>query len=171
MAVLKTNFGRLQEWRNEAIAALVAELTDLGQEACLVAIEKKNRGYQNQKYNLRDSIGSAVYVDGKLVKSSKRYAYSKSSRGPYKDKGNKGHGEWKEGRDAIDEYWRDNQTIPNKQGTVELVVVAATFYAGILQDRGIQVISAATDFLEREMRTYKSYKPKLRSLADEVRIS
>lgn len=167
MAVLKRDYGRVQKWRNDAIASLVAQLTELGQKACLYAIEQ--RGYTNRKYNLRDSIGSAVYVDGKIVKSSKRYAYTpKSSKAPYQDRGTNGDGEWKEGRDAIDEYWDNNETLTNPQNTVELVIVAGVFYSGILEDKGIQVISAAADYLESKMGTYKSYKPKMRALADEV---
>lgn len=169
MAVLKRNYGRKQQWRNEAIATLVEELTELGQRACLYAIE--NKGYENRKYNLRDSIGSAVYVDGKIVPSSKRYAYHKSSKGTYVDRGENGTYDEITGRDAINRYWDDNQTLPNARNAIELVVIAATFYAGILEDYyGIQVISDVTDFLESEMGTYKSFKPKLRAHADLVDV-
>lgn len=169
MASIKKNFGRVQQWRNEAIATLVAELTELGNKACKYAISQ--RGYENQKYNLRDSVGSAVYVDGRIVPSTRRYAYSHpSSTGPYLDKGYSGTGEYITGRDAIDRYWAEHQTLPSNRNTVELVVVAGTFYAGVLEARGIQVISAATDFLEEQMGVYKSYRPKLRARADMVNI-
>ena len=169
MGSLKKNFGRAQQWRNEAIAKLVADLTELGNKACRHAISK--RGYDNQKYNLKDSVGSAVYVDGRIVLSSRRYAYSHpSSTGPYLDKGYSGTGEYITGRDAINRYWDEHPTLPSSSNTVELVVVAGTFYAGILQARGIQVISAVADFLQDEMGVYKSYRPKLKAHADMVDI-
>ena len=166
MGVLKRDYGRVQNWRNNAIADLVAQLTKLGQEACKYAVER--RGYTHRKKNLRDSIGSAVYVDGKLVESSKRFAFSKSSTGTYQDRGDGGTGEWIEGRDALNRYWDEHKTLENARNTVELVVVAGVFYSGILEDKGYQVISAATDYLESQMGTYKSYKPKMRAYADQV---
>lgn len=166
MAKLKRNYGRKQQWRNDAIAYLVESLTELGQEACRDAIEKK--GYENRLYNLRDSVGSAVYVDGHIVPSSKRYAHSKSSRGTYVNKGWDGDGSDITGRQALDRYWNEHQTLPYAKNTVELVVIAATFYAGILQSSGIQVISAANDYLEGKMGQYKSFRPKLRAYADHV---
>ncbi len=173
MATRRTNFGRKQQWRNDAIAYLVESLTELGKEACQHAIEE--RGYNNIKYNLRDSIGSAVYVDGRIVPSSKRYAFTpKSSKGAYKDKGERGQQDggdnWITGREALDRYWDEHPTLPNAKNAVELVVVAGTFYAGILEDRGIQVISAAADYLEDKMDVYKSFRPKLRGHADLVDI-
>lgn len=168
MSVLKRNYGRKQSWRNEAIAVLVDELTDLGQRACLYAIE--NKGYENRQYNLRDSIGSAVYVDGEIVPSSKRYAFRKSSKGSYTDRGKNGTGKEMTGREAIDKYWDDNRTLTNSRNAIELVVIAATFYAGILEADGIQVISDVADFLEFEMGTYKSYRPQLRAHSDLVDI-
>lgn len=74
------------------------------------------------------------------------------------------------GREALDRYWDENPTIPNARNAVELVVIAATYYSGILEDRGIQVISDVVDFLEDEMDVYKSYKPKLRAHADMLDI-
>ena len=67
MAKLKKNYGRKQQWREEAIGYIVESLTELGQKACRHAIEE--REYTNRLYNLRDSIGSAVYVDGHIVPS------------------------------------------------------------------------------------------------------
>lgn len=165
MATLKKNFGRKQQWRNEAIAYLVESLADLGQRACQDAIDAAD--YTNRKYNLRDSYGSAVYVDGKIVHSSKRYAHRKSSKGPYIDKGYDGDGVTEiTGREALDRYWDNHERLPNARNTVELVVVAATFYAGILESAGYEVLSAAVDTIEDEMEEYKSFRPKLRAHAD-----
>ncbi len=166
MGNLKRDYGRKQAWRNNAIAQMVENLTELGQKACLYAISQK--GYDNQKYNLRDSIGSAVYVDGKIVPSSKRYAFRKSSKGSYIDRGYNGTGDEETGRSALDAYWEDNKKLKNYKNTVELVVIAGTFYAGILESSDIQVISAATDYLQDKMHTYKSFKPKLRAFADDL---
>lgn len=170
MGNLKQNYGFSQKWRNEAVSKLVTELTELGQKVCKEAIAQK--GYKNQLYNLHDSIGSAVYVNGKIVPSSRRYAESKMSTEPYKNKGNSGHGEFITGREALDKYWAEHPTLTNTTNAVELVVIAATFYAGILEDRGIQVMSVARNYIENEMQKYqyKSYRPKLRAFSDEVRI-
>ena len=54
MAKLKKNYGRKQQWREEAIGHIVDSLAELGQEACRHAIEE--REYTNRLYNLRDSI-------------------------------------------------------------------------------------------------------------------
>lgn len=164
MAIIKKKYGRKQQWRNEAIAYIVESLTELGQRACEEAIS--NKGYKNQLYNLRDSIGSAVYVNGHIQPATKRYAHRKSSKGTYTDRGENGTYDEITGREALDRYWDENPTIPNARNAVELVVIAATYYSGILEDRGIQVISDVVDFLEDEMDVYKSYKPKLRAHAD-----
>jgi hypothetical protein len=76
------------------------------------------------------------------------------------------------GREALDNYWAEHPTLKNTTNAVELVVIAATFYAGILEDRGIQVMSIARNYMESEMQKYqyKSYRPKLRAFSDEVRI-
>lgn len=168
MGTLKTNFGRKQKWRNDAIAYLVNELTNLGQEACIQAIQQ--RGYQNRLGNLHDSIGSAVYVDGKLVPSSRRYAESPISSAPYKNKGKNGNGEYMNGRQAIDDYWSKHQELPRSKNAVELVVIAATFYAGILEAKGVQVISAAASYVQGKLNIYKSYNPKIRGFADLVSV-
>jgi hypothetical protein len=107
-------------------------------------------------------------VDGKIVPSSKRYAFRKSSKGSYIDRGKDGTGDEETGRSALDAYWEDNKKLKNYKNTVELVVIAGTFYAGILESSDIQVISAATDYLQDKMHTYKSFKPKLRAFADDL---
>lgn len=167
MATLKTSFGQKQEWRNKAIAYLVDELTKLGQAACKEAIARK--GYKNRKYNLHDSIGSAVYVHGRIVPSSRRYAVRPMSTGTFKDRGSKGSGMEMTGREALDRYWASHSTIPYTNA-VELVVIAGTFYSGILENRGIQVISAAKKFASSRLAKYKSYNPKVYAKADLVEI-
>jgi hypothetical protein len=167
MGVVKKNYGRKQAWRNEAISKMVEDLANLGQRACKYAIER--REYENQKYNLHDSIGSAVYVDGEIVPSSKRYADSKKSTEPYYDRGENATYSMMTGREAIDNYWNEHSRI-STDNTIELVCVAATFYAGILEANGVQVISAVVDYLENEMPKYKSYKPKMKAYSDLVAI-
>lgn len=170
MGTLKRNYGFSQKWRNEAVAQLVSTLTDLGQEVCKKAIE--NKGYTDRLYNLHDSIGSAVYVGGEIVPSSKRYAESKKSRGEYFDRGDNATYSMMTGRQALDDYWNEHPRLSGNYNSVELVVIAAVFYAGILEDRGIEVMSVAAEYIENEMQKYqyKSYKPKLRAFSDGVSI-
>ena len=51
---------------------LIQKLTDDGER--LVRRAYETRTFENRTYNLHDSYGSAVYVDGRIIKSSIRYA-------------------------------------------------------------------------------------------------
>lgn len=147
---------------NNIVAKAVKELTDLGQEMANKAIQEGSRGYKNDLYNLHDSIGSAVYHNGKLIKSSIRFA----------DTRKKSKGEAREGytgREAIREFFEVNQTITTRNA-LHLMIVAAMPYAEYLEKgtftfsdkkRKIQVISQITSDLESRMHKYGQFTPKL----------
>lgn len=151
---------------NNIVANAVDELTNLGQEMANKAIQEGSRGYNNVLYNLYDSIGSAVYHNGKLIKSSIRFA----------DTRKKSKGEAREGytgREAIREFFKVNQTITTKN-SLHLMIVAAMPYAEYLEKgtftsgdkkRQIRVISQITSELESRMHKYGRFNPKLIQVA------
>lgn len=168
MAV-STSYGRKQQWRNEAIAKLVKDLTDLGEEA-IRYVANNPVGYEHQKYNLYDSLSSAVYVDGVLDVNTIRYASdSERSTGLYQDRGRTGSYEMMNGRDAVENYW-DTHRKKARVTAVELVCVAAVFYAGILEASEVRVVSAVTDYLESKMGRYKGYSPRLMLSSEDKRL-
>lgn len=156
---------------NEELERVVKMATKLGEEACQYAWER--RGYYKPEteyeptFNIVDSIGSAVYVDGVLRPETKRYVYDiEISQKPYIDKGWGGTGGPMTGREALERYWQNNQTLPTKgKNVVEIVCIAATFYAGILEKwiNHVQVISAAADYLAsiQQDPRFADYKPRL----------
>ena len=121
---------------------LIQKLTDDGEK--LVRRAYETRTFENRTYNLHDSYGSAVYVDGKLIKSSVRYAGSPTAKAGkiYED-------ELTEGRFEIDAFF--DWFKPRKKG-VDLVVIATMPYADILEKgaglrRKYKVISGAKDLM------------------------
>lgn len=121
---------------------LIQKLTDDGEK--LVRRAYETRTFENRTYNLHDSYGSAVYVDGRLIKSSVRYAGSPTAKAGkiYED-------ELIEGRFEIDAFF--DWFKPRKKG-VDLVVIATMPYADILEKgvglkRKYKVISGAKDLM------------------------
>ena len=126
---------------------LVAELSREGEEAIHDAYY--NRDWNNRTYNLHDSYGSAVYVNGKLVKSSIRYIGQELAKN-----GRNVGWVWNKGRSMPD--YKGNRRLPGnevemrgreevmdffshytpKGKGIELVIVAAMFYANILEAGG-----------------------------------
>ena len=127
------------------VRGLIDALTKEGEAAIITAYN--NRGFKNQTYNLHDSYGSAVYANGKVIKSTIRYLGAEQA---------KTRGERREKRDSIDMRGRDeimdffSQYTPKTKG-IELVIAAAMYYAGFLEGgtskafRKIEVISGATN--------------------------
>lgn len=121
---------------------LVQKLTDDGEKLVRHAYEM--RTFENRTYNLHDSYGSAVYVNGRLIKSSVRYAGS-----PIAKAGKVYEDELIEGRFEIDAFF--DWFKPRKKG-VDLVVIATMPYADILEKgaglhRKYKVISGAKDLM------------------------
>lgn len=107
---------------------LIEALATLGYYAMMDAYKK--RTFKHRTRNLHDSYGCGVYYHGKLVLSSIRYLggmYSKK-RDP-KTK--------KTGRETLNDYLKQ-QSFGEKNNEIVLVVVAAMYYAGILEkaDKG-----------------------------------
>lgn len=147
---------------------LVNELAADGARAIHFAFS--TRGFVNRTYNLHDSYGSAVFVNGSLWPETIRYvgnqmASEKSARemGDYKGERtwpNKqgtrtytGDTIYAEGRKEVYRFFLDYQSKGSSKSGIELVIVAAMFYASILENgrgslrRKYQVISGATNLM------------------------
>lgn len=156
---------------------LIRKLTEEGERIIKAAYTRRN--WKNRTKNLKDSYGSAVYRNGVLLRNTKRFlsssadarintgrelgdysgARSRAQRGSsYEQFGKGGDSRFIDG-DTIYAYGRDevNKFLegykPDSNSGIELVVVAAMYYAGILESGYLgtkyQVISSATTDLNR----------------------
>lgn len=143
---------------------LVNALAKLGGEAALYAYRKKS--FTNRTFNLHDSYGSAVYVNGVLQEETMRYAGGQMSHRPGFLKqtgktpkkrsklGQRSYRYGKNGRDVLHVFFRGNEWYKGhkfgKSGIV-LVVVAAMWYAGMLAKKGYRVAGAANEYLNSHL--------------------
>lgn len=116
----------------------VKALSTLGYRAMMDAYAK--RGFQHRTRNLHDSYGSAVYVDGVLIEDSIRYVGGILSRKV--DPKTK-----KTGRETLDDYFRSHRFGATNHEIV-VIVVAAMYYAGILESQNRYVITPARDYID-----------------------
>ena len=121
------------------IKALISQLADDGEKAIREAYE--GREFTNRTYNLHDSYGSAVYYNGVLVKSSIRYVGAEMAE---EDE--------RYGRNEVNDFFA-NYRPKNRKG-IDLVIVAAMFYADILEEgkgrlkRKYKVIAEGEDYMK-----------------------
>ena len=121
------------------IKALISQLANDGEKAIREAYE--GREFTNRTYNLHDSYGSAVYYNGTLVKSSIRYVGAE-----------KAEEDERYGRNEVNEFF-SNYRPKNRKG-IDLVIVAAMFYADILEEgkgrlkRKYKVIAEGEDYMK-----------------------
>lgn len=108
---------------DRAIAMIVNELD----KDAKVILRKcvSERTYEHQTYNLYDSYGYGIYVNGSL----KKKGYLSSS--PKATKSKKWYGEIIRGREQIDTFLNGGYT---PSGIIDLAVVATMPYAKILED-------------------------------------
>ena len=121
------------------IKALISQLADDGEKAIREAYE--GREFTNRTYNLHDSYGSAVYYNGTLVKSSIRYVGAEMAAE-----------DDRYGRNEVNDFF-SNYRPKNRKG-IDLVIVAAMFYADILEEgkgrlkRKYKVIAEGEDYMK-----------------------
>ena len=125
--------------------ALIDEIAHDGEMAIKQAYE--NRDFTNRTFNLHDSYGSAVYYNGKLIKRTVRYVGNEQAnnglnmgwvwdkprsmpdfRGERRYEGDEVQ---MRGRDEVIDFFQ--KYTPKKKG-IELVMVAAMFYATYLEN-------------------------------------
>ena len=150
---------------NVFLDKLINDLTWQGEKAIRVAYRR--RDFTNRLYNLRDSYGSAVYYNGRLLKHTIRYlgpeigkpidntgwTWNKQRSMPdwRGERRQKGEEIPMRGRDEIMEFFQKYR--PSVTG-LHLVVVASMWYANVLEKGGggihhkYKVISGARDVVE-----------------------
>lgn len=139
---------------------MVAALTTLGYYAMMDAYGKHS--FTHRTRNLHDSYASAVYVNGNLIESSIRYVGGVVSKKA--DPVTK-----KTGRETVNDYLHSHR-YGAANNEIVLVVIAAMYYAGILEagdkntgSRGpgakYIVISPAREYINKNYWTavYKVY--------------
>ena len=121
------------------IKALISQLANDGEKAIREAYE--GREFTNRTYNLHDSYGSAGYYNGTLAKSSIRYVGAEMAE---EDE--------RRGRNEVNDFF-SNYRPKNRKG-IDLVIVAAMFYADILEEgkgrlkRKYKVIAEGEDYMK-----------------------
>lgn len=121
------------------IKALISQLANDGEKAIREAYE--GREFTNRTYNLHDSYGSAVYYNSTLVKSSIRYVGAEMAEE-----------DDRYGRNEVNDFF-SNYRPKNRKG-IDLVIVAAMFYADILEEgkgklkRKYKVIAEGEDYMK-----------------------
>lgn len=148
------------------IRQIVLDLTNEGGR--IIELAYKSRGFHNRTRNLKDSYASAVYVNGNLRYDSIRFigaddgvtkerqnisAENKTMRELGDYAGDRTRPVYRGGDrryltgDTVRVHGRDeairffNDYKPAKDSGIQLVVIAAMFYAGIVESYGYQVLS------------------------------
>lgn len=128
---------------------LVNACATLGYKAAMDAY--RNHTYQHRTYALHDSYGSAVYLDGRLVPETIRYvnrARQKKGdvrgwRGSSDPEGMRGKN-FDTGRKALQAYLENPPRMSRRKKGITILVVAAQWYAMILEGKGYTVLDPRT---------------------------
>lgn len=121
--------------KDKATKAIVEALTTIGWKVAMEAYRRKT--YTNRTFNLHDSYGSAVFVDGKLVEDSIKFV----NRSRSKRDDTHGHSITgaKNGRDAFRRFL-DSAWIVRKKDHITLIVAAAMWYGELVESKGYIVL-------------------------------
>ena len=119
---------------------MIRALRDLGYKAMKDAYAK--RRFTNRTGNLHDSYASAVFINGEIVQSTLRYLDNPMSKKRDSRTGKNGH-------QTAKDYMATHK-FGAKNNEIVLVVIAAMFYAGILENAPFYryVISPARDYID-----------------------
>lgn len=128
---------------------LVNACATLGYKAAMDAY--RNHTYQHRTYALHDSYGSAVYLDGRLVPETIRYINrSRQTRGDIRGwrgsrdpEGMRGK-DFDTGRKALQAYLENPPRMSKRNKGITILVVAAQWYAMILEGKGYVVLDPRT---------------------------
>jgi hypothetical protein len=136
--------GYSEQVKDKATKALVEALTTVGWQVAMEAYRRKT--YTNRTFNLHDSYGSAVYVDGVLQPDTKKYVNrSRSKRNDvhgHIDSDNRYAPYGLNGRRALDDFFRTVEV--SKKNKITLVVAAAMWYGEIVESKGYVVFDEQT---------------------------
>lgn len=128
---------------------LVAACATLGYHAGLDAY--RNHSYKHRTFALHDSYASAVYLNGMLVETSIRYINrSRQKKGDTRawrgSKNPETKNPWEfgyYGRDSVKNYFQENKKNRKRNG-ISIVVIAAQWYASIVEGNGYTVLNPRT---------------------------
>lgn len=130
---------------------LVEACAKLAHKAALDAY--RNHTYKNRTYALHDSYGSAVYLNGRLVPETIKYverAYQKKGKGDSRGwrgasdpEGMRGKN-FDTGRKALQAYLANPPRMSKRSKGITILVVAAQWYATILEGKGYTVLDPRT---------------------------
>lgn len=124
------------------IRNLIKSLANDGERVIKAAYESRN--WKNRLNNLQDSYVSAVFYNGKLQKETVRYVNDEPQSKRGRDYGwisdNVGD-MYLTGRGEAANFLASYQLRHNFEKGIRLVVVAAMFYASLLENKGYQVLS------------------------------
>lgn len=171
--------GSYSRMGREAKALLVSRVAQLGEDAIKYAFDKGFRSHPRKEklsdgyiawlkshgksvssawdditYNLRDSFGSAVYINGELQENTIRFA-NDTPKGRRTTDGI----DPRSGREALMDYF--HKIHPHRgKNEITLICVAAMYYTKFLQEGThaggykIKVISTANDYIKRNWSSY-----------------
>lgn len=111
---------------------------------------------KDKTQNLHDSYGSAVYYNGSLYPGTKRYFSKMATELKY----NTYTSDWESGRTEITKFLDTYKPVSK---SIQLVVVAAMFYAGILEN--------GEDHLRRKYKVIFMIGDDLKALAQKIKGS
>ena len=128
---------------------LVNACATLGYKAAMAAY--RNHTYQHRTYALHDSYGSAVYLNGRLVPETIRYVNRarqragdvRGWRGSRNPEGASGKN-FDTGRKALQAYLENPPRMSKRSKGITILVVAAQWYATILEGKGYKVLDPRT---------------------------
>lgn len=128
---------------------LVNACATIGYRAAMAAY--RNHTYQHRTYALHDSYGSAVYLNGKLIPETIRYVNRarqragdvRGWRGSRDPEGTRGKS-FDTGRKALQAYLENPPRMTKRSKGITILVVAAQWYATILEGKGYKVLDPRT---------------------------
>lgn len=133
------------EIKDNIIRDIVSSLSSIAHKVALEAY--RQHSFENRTYNLHDSYGSAVFVNGKLIEESIRYverSYSKKEsthrRTPLGAE---------TGRKALRRFFDEAKPIRTSD-YITVVIAAAMWYAELVEIKGFTVLDST--FVKSEMR-------------------
>lgn len=124
--------------KNAMMRDIAKELKTIAWKVALKAY--KSARFKNQSYNLHDSYGSAVFINGILVEGSIKYV--ERSRSKRVDRHSHSITGARTGREALERLFR-TPWIVRKKDSITVVVAAAMWYAQHVDKKGLNVIDQA----------------------------
>ena len=142
--------------KDGVIRDLAQALTTIGYKVALDAYRKARHGakiYTHRTYNLQDSYGSAVFINGELVRDSIRFVQRGRSTGGNRH-GHRPTGKGYEleidGRQSLSRFFENMKGL-KKTNSVTVIVAAAMWYAELVQSKGYEVLD--TNYVKKELKT------------------